>query len=159
MLDPALTTEESMEEVLMLAETLAGYAGAWLDQSPNPLNNAPLGEDDDENLRIELSMNDPELLIINVKTTGDVARTESALRDRWGGMLCVSAAERSESELRGIVEKITAERSDLLSSWPDTTTSTIHVEVIFDNGSIQQDLDERYGVGAVQVSSALLAWP
>ncbi len=159
MLDPALTTQETMEDVLAFAETLDGYAGAWLDQSPNPLNDAPLGDDDDANLGIELSMNDPELLIINVKTTGDVARAEALLRERWGGMLCVSAAERSEQEMRRITEEITADRSDLLAIWPDTTTGTIHVEVVFDDGSLQDALDERYGDGVVKVGSALVPWP
>lgn len=159
-LDPALTTEETMYTAIAAAETLDGFAGSWIDQSPNPWNaKQPEPGDDEQMLEYEMSMNDPELLILNVRTTGDVAATESALREHWGGMLCVSAAERTQEELERIQGEIDPDSVGMLGSWSDTTTGSVHVEVVFDNGSIQAELDERYGEGLVRVSSALLAWP
>lgn len=158
--DPARTTQESLDRTLAFAATMDGYAGAWIDQSVNPAAaGPPESGDDDDMIAYELSMNDPTLLILNVRTTGDLGGAESALREHWGGMLCVSAAERTEEELLRIQEELNGISSRQLSSWPDITTGIVRADVAFDDGSLQDSLDDHYGEGVVKVTSALIPWP
>lgn len=154
-LDPARTTQQTLDQVLAAAAALEGYAGAWVDQSPNPLSEKEptTGE---EMLEQELAMNDPALLIVNVRTTGDIATAETALRAHWGGMLCVSAAAHSEADLLGIQQELTL--AGVFMSWADATTGKVHVSVLFDDGTLQRELDERHGAGLVAVESALAPW-
>ena len=46
---------------------------------------------------------DPAAFVLNVTFTGDPAEHEAALREIYGGPLCVSGAERSAAELEAIV--------------------------------------------------------
>ncbi|MDP3890348.1 hypothetical protein [Nocardioides sp.] len=140
--DPARTDQASMEAVFAEASRLDDYAGAWMDQSPNPAD--PTSDPE--------AMNDPTLVIVNVTVTGDPAAAEADLREVWGGMLCVSRAEHTEAELSGIQQEL-GELPGLLSSW--SGRDRVHVEVVFDDGSLQAWVDETYGDGVVVVSSAL----
>ncbi len=130
--DPATTTEGSMNEVNRAANHLNGFARLWVD------------------------MNDPELTIVNVAVTGDTADAERALRKIWGGPLCVSNLEHTDRELRGIQREL-SRRDDMLS----VGTGRDHVElgVVWDDGSLQSRMDEQYGKGLVLVQSALAPYP
>lgn len=156
--DQSAANQEALDRTLAFAATMDGYAGAWLDQSINPTAEPDPGADDAAMIEYEESMNDPTLLILNVRTTGDIATAENALREHWGGMLCVSAAERTEAELLQIQDELNALDSRPLSSWTAVTTGVVHTSVIFDDGSLQDALDEKYGDGVVQVTSALVPW-
>lgn len=93
-LDPDKTTEESRDRTTAAAQKLPGFSTVWVDHSPNPLfGRQPAGIEE------ELAMNDPTKLILNVRVTEDLAGAEAKLRETWGGMLCVSKAEHTESEL------------------------------------------------------------
>ena len=139
---------------------MPGYAGAWLDQSVNPAYGT-VADDEEDQFEIDMSMNDPMQLVLNVSTTGDLAQVERELRGLWGGKLCVSPApgEKTEAELQAIVAEITGDSEDLLGTGVDTMTGTVSVSVIFDDGSMQDELDARFGEGIVTVDSALVPWP
>lgn len=140
--DPARTDRASMEAVFANASRRDDYAGAWMDQSPNPTD----PESDPE------GMNDPALTIVNVAVTGDPEAAEADLREVWGGMLCVSRAEHTEAELRAIQREL-GSLPGLLSS--GTGRDRVRVEVVFDDGTLQEWADRTYGDGVVVVSSAL----
>lgn len=145
--DPDLTTEATLNETMRRAGRLDGYAGSWLDQSINPAYADGIQPED------ELLMNDPRLLVVNVRVTGDPASAESLLRETWGGALCVSTATHTESELR----RIQGELGDL----PGFTSSSVgddavDLGVIYDDGSIQAWLAQEYGEGLVRVHSSLV---
>ena len=80
--DLSSTTEVSLREALQLGQTLDGYAGAWFYEGAQ--------------------VDDPTDTVLNVRTTADIAVAEQALREMWGGALCVSHAERTYAELRRI---------------------------------------------------------
>ena len=148
--EPARTTEASLTEVQRAASQLPGFAEFWYDQSINPAYGS---EDPGE---MEMLMNDPEKLVVNVSVTGDVDEAEAELRDVWGGALCVSQADHTEKELRA-VQKELMERG----GWLGIGTGQDHVDltVVHDDGSLQDRLDAEYGVGLVRVSSALQPYP
>jgi hypothetical protein len=93
-------------------------------------------------------------VILNVQFTGDLERHEAELRARWGGPRCVTAAAHTEAELRRIQEEV-ADTSGFLHSGSGNVGNRVELGVIFDDGSLQAELDERYGQGAVVVTSAL----
>ncbi|QBX56145.1 hypothetical protein EXE58_12165 [Nocardioides seonyuensis] len=93
--------------------------------------------------------------LINVAVTEDPARAEAKLRETWGGLLCVSTAEHTQRELEAIQQELN-ELPGLLSSG-STRPDHIGVTVVHDDGSIQEQVDEEYGEGLVEVSSALVS--
>lgn len=146
--DATRTTVETMDAVFERARSLPGYAAGWVDQSRNPAHGDPDTPD------IELTFTDPLHTVVNVSVTEDPQGAEAALREVWGGMLCVSEASRSEAELQAIAEEI---RGDgLLGSNADGLSGVVNVEVVYDDGALQRSLDEEYGSGVVVVSSQLV---
>lgn len=154
--DPELTTEETMYAAFEAAAQLDGYAGAWMDQSINPASGQDASADDTAADDVEDTMNDPELTIVNVRVTGDPAVAEEQLREVWGGPLCVSVAEHTEAELQEIQSRLHEEVPGVLSSGVESTANRLFVGVVYDDGSIQAELDEIHGDGVVQVDSALV---
>jgi hypothetical protein len=148
-LDPSRTTDRLMDKTFRKARRLDGYAGAWLDQSINP---ASRSTDEDA---AEL-MNDPTKLIINVAVTRDPGTAERKLREVWGGALCVSLARHTKDELAAVQDAVL---DDVIKTGNLLSMSAAHdhvdVEVIFDDGALQEDLDRPYGAGRVIVTSAL----
>ena len=143
--DPSRATYESMERTFETAHGLEGYAGSWMDQSINPASRSHAEGDD-------LLMNDPTRLIINVMVTGDTAAAEAELRDMWGGALCVSPARYSKAELLHVLHEVQS-TPDLLTA--GTGRDRVDLEVVYDDGSLQRELDDRFGAGLVVVASAL----
>lgn len=148
-LDPSHTSDRHMDRTFRKARRLDGYAGAWLDQSINPA--ACSDEEDDADL-----MNDPEKSITNVAVTTDTASAEAKLRRTWGGALCVSLAQHTDSELEAVMEQVLG-TPDLLSA--GAGRDRVNLEVIYDDGSLQNALDQQYGADLVIVSSALRPFP
>ncbi len=145
-IDPALTSQTSLEQTLQAAQARSDFAGAWVDQSINPAADGGVTSSN------EGELNDPAQLILNVAVTSDPQAVEPELRKTWGGPLCVSKAQHTERELQDIQNELSS-RSDLLYS----SSSNDHVEatVVWDDGSLQRQLDQQYGEGTVVVSSAL----
>lgn len=146
-IDPATTTDRTQQQAIRIANQLPSYAGLWVDQSINPAH-----DEDPGGLEWEMRLNDPQLLILNVAVTGDVAEAEAAIREVWGGALCVSEAPYTDRELA----KIQDEMRDLPGMrGSDRDSDGVSVWVIFDDGSLQAWADQEYGAGVVEVSSAL----
>jgi hypothetical protein len=147
-IDPETTTVETQDQALRAARRLEGYAGSWVDQSINPA----YGSDDP--YEMERALNDPKLLVLNVQVTGDTRAAETALREVWGGALCVTRAEHTERELRGIQDEAFELPGALSAS---SGFDQVEVSVVYDDGSIQAWADREYGAGVVRVFSALEA--
>lgn len=142
-LDPSSTSDESLDAAISHANSQPTVGGVWMDQSINP---QPLEEG---------KANDPAKLILNVSFTDDLERHEDAIREIWGGALCVTEASFSIAELLEIRAEVEAVVSDLhLSSGIDEVAGQVEVTVAVDEG-FQDRFDERYGAGVVAVRAAL----
>lgn len=142
-LDPDKTTQETVEATFAAAERLPGYSYSWVDHSRIDPDLPPESPE----------ANDPRLLILNVRVTEDPDGAETALRETWGGALCVTKAQRTLQELQEIQQEV----NDL----PGMLTSgqvfdSVEVGVIYDDGSLQRWADATYGEGVVQVIPALV---
>ena len=138
------------QTVLEAAQRRPDYAGAWLTQR-DPRDPSELDQElaDDPEAEVQPP-------IVNIKVTGDREAAEAELTRVWDGPLCVVAAERTEDELRTIQDELTTGTSGLVSSGVDTMAGTVHLTVTYDDGTLQAELDERYGEGVVEVESALV---
>ena len=84
-----------------------------------------------------------------MRVTDDPTRAEAAIREVWGGGLCITSAAHTEAELRQVQRQL-SDVPGFLSSGVDV--DTVEVCVASDDGSIQAGLDEQYGAGLVRVS-------
>jgi hypothetical protein len=91
--------------------------------------------------------------VVNVRVTGDLDAAESALREVWGGGLCIRGAAHTDIELAKIQAAVIESVPDLLGAGRD---ERVDVQVTYDDGSIQRSFDEQYGAGVVNVESALV---
>jgi hypothetical protein len=131
--DPDRSTAEDQEKVFAMAQRLPGYAGAWLDDRGS-------------------RSNDPRTTVVNVQVTGDVDAAEAKLRGVWGGPLCVSLAKHTEKELTRVATEVMS-RPGALHASPNR--GVVELGMDYDDGTLQRELDERYGTGLVKVHSAL----
>lgn len=154
--DPDLVSEQLMYDTFERAEELDGYAGAWMDQSLNPVQSEDLDEDADSGDQEHAeSLNDPEYVIINVRVTEDPEAAYQALREEWGGMLCVTEAEHEQAELEEIQQEI-MEIDGAQSAGVDTATNQLTLNVAYDDGSLESQLRDIYGEGTIRVTSQLV---
>jgi hypothetical protein len=137
--DPARATDEALQVAQEVAAGTPGYAGLWIDQQ------LPAGE-----LITEENGNDPQRIVLNASTAGDVAALDAALREVWGGSLCVSSAPRSEADLLAVQEEL-MDVPGALSSGPDPATGTVSLAVVRGTLEHQQELDDRFGAGTVRL--------
>jgi hypothetical protein len=136
--DPAKATDASLERTSARAARMAGYADLWLDQSGSTSTGA----------------NDPTRLILNVAFTGDLQGRQRELRETWGGALCVSKASRTEEEIRRIQDQV-EKAAGLAGLSSAGGRGVVELQVIYDDGTLQDEFDHKYGQGVVRVSSAL----
>lgn len=127
-IDPATATEPALLAALGYAQAQPGYADSWVDG------------------------HNPSLLVLNLRFTGDLERHEAAVREVWGGSLCVSAAERTQAELLAIQDEV-HEAVDAVRS--HTTFGAVEVQVWLAEPGLQEMLDERYGQGVVEIVNIL----
>lgn len=142
--DPATTTATAISAARARAESLAGYTAAWPDSSPWP-----------DEVPSEEKPVDPTHVVFNVLSTGDPSEVERAMREVWGGALCIEQTEHSETELLAVTKLLGDSPPEGLLSW-GPVRDTIEASVFYDDGSIQQVLDEDYGVGVITVTSRLV---
>ncbi|WP_143738241.1 hypothetical protein [Microbacterium esteraromaticum] len=153
-LDAERTSDETMNRAFERAAELPGYAASWVDRSRIP----QVGSDATAEEEVAATASSPELTIVNVAVVGDTSAAEAVMREEWGGMLCVSAAERTEAELQDIAAEVTSEdslSSGTLGVAPNGMTGQVELQVVYDDGSLQRQLDDEYGAGIVVVSSML----
>jgi hypothetical protein len=144
-LDPEKTTDASLEAMYDRVHRLPGYADSWVDQSRNHRTGSDAEHPDG-------FMNDPTLLTYNVRVTGDPAEAEKEIREFWGGALCVTRVKHTEKELTGIQAEV-SKLPGMLSNTVQHQAAQIYV--IYDDGTLQAWADMKYGVGLVEISSAL----
>lgn len=144
--DESLTSDESLDSAIAHARSQIDVGGVWVDQSINPA----LAEEPND----ETKANDPTKLILNVSFTDDLKQHEDAIRERWGGALCVSRAPISAADLAEIRGEVEAEVGDFLFSAIDEVRGRVEIGVPVDNG-LQARFDERYGPGVVEVQAQL----
>lgn len=152
---PERTTEETLQQTRQAAEDLPGYAGVWVDQSLNPVSAEDINEaGEEEAVELESQLNDPEYTILNVRVADDPEGAYEVLREEWGGMLCVSEAAYTEEELLAVQEQL-EEIPGMIGSSVDNTTNQLSVQVEYDDGTLQSQLDEHYGPGVVDIESLM----
>jgi hypothetical protein len=148
-IDAERTTSESLEQTIEVAKTLPGFAAVWLDKIKHPVvGAAPDDDPDDEDEGMDL----PESVILNVAVTGDHGPANAGLRNTWGGALCVSGARYTLRELQRIQHTLAAQPGALTAG---SFRDHVDLHVIYDDGSLQSSLDEKYPPGLVRVTSAL----
>lgn len=151
-LDPATTTTSARGRANRVAEALPDYGLLWVDQSINPRWQDY--EDGDWSLEVQQAMNDPAYTVLNVGVTDDLAGAEAAVREVWGGPLCVSRVANTFARLR----EVAGELQDLpggLGAQFGSISNRVELPVVHDDGSIQAWVDEEYGQDVVVVTSVL----
>lgn len=134
--DAAATSLDAYNAALGYASAQPDHAVSWIDDS--------IGD----------GSGDPTQSVLNFRFTGGLERHRAALRAIWGGPLCISQGERSQAKMKAI-EGDVLEGLEELYSGVDAFASVVHVQVILAEPGLQEELDERYGQGLVEVTSAL----
>ena len=99
--------------------------------------------------------------VLIVTTTGDLAETEAAARELWGGPLCVAPAQRTGEELRAVQQAITGGESgeglveDFLSAGVDARNEQVTLGVLLATKELQEQMDAEFGEGLVRLEGAL----
>ncbi|MEV0378991.1 hypothetical protein [Nonomuraea sp. NPDC050643] len=142
--DPARTTERTMQKAMDRARTAKEFAGAWIDRlgpEPDPATEEPV---------------DARRYVLNLKFTGDLSGREAWIREVWGGALCLSGAERTEAELHAIQRKVEDELGDgMFATTPDTMTNQVSVGVWVATDDLRRRLEDEHGAGAVVLDGLL----
>lgn len=152
--DDAMASPGDMTRAMRVAEELSDYALAWVDQSINPSWEEWESSDATPSREVEEALNDPAYSVLNVGVTDDLAGAEAAVSEVWGGALCVHHAANSFTRLEEVTEEL-RELPGSLDAQFGTVDNRVHLTVIHDDGSIQAWVEEEYGAGMVEVSSAL----
>ena len=135
-LDPERTSSVTMDRGIAAAAAIDGFAVAWIDRNPGTAR--------------------PEWVVLNVLTSGDVAATEAAVREHWGGALCVTGgAARSAAELDAVVTDLIASEPPPCAVGPDPFEGRVDVTVWVATPELQESYDRRYGRGLVHLEALL----
>jgi hypothetical protein len=151
--DPSRASDEDFAAGAAVAQSQPGYVALWVDYAGG------LTADD---VARRLEEGEPVLQIMNVVVTEDVAGAEAAIRESWGGPLCVTRRQgHTEAELAAIREEALAfiqEELGLRYLWSSGGDVGLAAEVgvvVDPGGAGQAALDERYGPGMVKLFPAL----
>jgi hypothetical protein len=136
--DPAKVTEKTMKEAISDASTAADFAGAWLSRTPGspPSQASDLGDD-------------WSMYVVNLAFTGDHIRREHEIREIWGGALCVSGAEHTESKLNSIRRTLERELDELGTVSISVPENRVEMVLPVVTDELRRTLDDRYGPGVV----------
>lgn len=145
--DPGRTSMADFNAASGAANRLAGHGMTWVDTSGDPRTPEEIDQE------MADGNDDVSSWVLNVSVTEDLDAAEAALREHWGGGLCVSEAPYTQAELRDIQREVN-ELPGMTSSGADG--DHVFLGVVYDDGSLQAWLDEEYGEGLVRVSSALV---
>ncbi|WP_055479928.1 hypothetical protein [Sphaerimonospora mesophila] len=142
--DPVKATDQAIDAAIDLAEKLPGYAGSWLDQGY-------LDEIEGYDPRdpMEGYANDPKRLVLNLRFTGDPAVHERAIREVWGGALCLSPAQHTRAKLHAIQRRMEKEIKGLYSLSTDELAGHVDAGVWVVTPELRRQVDETYGAGLV----------
>lgn len=145
--DPATATNDDADAAMAYAESQPDWASAWSD---------PFDRSAEDPTSPEYGMVIFAKVVLNFRFTGDVERHEAALREIWGGALCVSKAPAPMDDLEAIQNELTDSigMPNLVGVGVDAVSNVVDLEVFIDDG-VQQSVDEQYGEGVVRVSAEL----
>jgi hypothetical protein len=143
--DPGRASEDDFAAAQRMAQREPDFAGLWIDHLKDPNPDAP---------------SDARQIVISAAFTGDLERHEAELREAWGGPLCLVEHPRSYRDLRVIQKELSPGRKgnlglQILGSSIDVVNNVVEVHVVLLDDEDQEALDERYGKGTVQATSAL----
>jgi hypothetical protein len=153
--DAALATDAAFEAARRYAEAQPDYAALWIDNLVEPSEEVVPG---------------PATFVLNVRFTGDPGGHEAALREIYGGPLCVTTgALVTAAELRSIQEQVNlgldtpeAVAAGIYAGHGQTTGAdelrgvvVATVFVVIDDARAQAWLDAKWGPGLVEVSGML----
>ncbi|TMR23109.1 hypothetical protein ETD86_09380 [Nonomuraea turkmeniaca] len=142
--EPAKTTERTMNEAIERARTAEEFAGAWIDRlGPEP------GPEQEETL-------DARKYVVNLRFTGELQGREAWIREVWGGALCVTGARHGEAELQRIQREAEAAVGDgLVSASTDEISNQVKVSTWLAGDDLRRTFDQKYGAGVVVFDSVL----
>ncbi|NRQ30721.1 hypothetical protein HII36_02565 [Nonomuraea sp. NN258] len=150
--DPAKATEKAMRAAIRRAERLDGHAATWLDQS---YLDTVDGFDLDDPDSVERYGNDSKRLVLNLLFTGDPTRHEAAIRELWGGALCLGRAERSAAELAEATKRAEKEITDRVYVVTDGRAGRVEIGLWVATPERQREANRRYGEGVVVLRGLL----
>lgn len=145
--DPATTSLDAQDQLGAMIQAHPDAAGLWVDQSINPALTDGVLDPGDERVA-----NDPTLLVVNIRTTGDVDAMTAEARAIWGGALCVTTVEHRMSELQAIQAQLTP--PEVMRSLIDVVGNVVDVLVPVADDATVAELTERFGT-AVRVEGWL----
>jgi len=151
--DPSRVSDEDFDAGAAAAKARPDHVALWVDY---------VGDHTPEELA-QLAMEGTSVLqIMNVVVTDDIAGAEAAIREGWGGPLCITQREgHTEEELEDIraeAERFVQEELGLRFTWSSDGDLGLAAEigvVVDPGGAGQAALDERYGPGMVRLFPAL----
>jgi hypothetical protein len=151
--DPSRAADSDFAAGASAAQARPDYVALWVDYA---------GDFTDDELARRLNEGKPVLQIMNVVVAEDAAAAETAIREVWGGPLCVTQREgHTAKELAAIREDaVRFIQEDLglqyLSSASGPVGLAAEIGVVVDPGGAGQTaVDERFGQGLVRLAAAL----
>jgi hypothetical protein len=151
--EPSRISEADFDAGAAAARARPDHVALWVDY---------VGDDTPDELAQRLSEGETVLQIMNVVVTDDVAGAEAAIREVWGGPVCVTQREgHTEEELAAIraeAERFVQEDLGLRFTWSSDGGLGLAAEigvVVDPGGAGQVALDARYGSGMVKLFPAL----
>lgn len=137
--DPALLSLEAEGALHEYIQAQPEYSASWVDNATDPaFDPARLGE----------YQYDPSAVVTNVRFTEDADRHEAAMRELWGGPLCVTEGGVAKSELDDVRAEVEA-----MFEWGwsnvDEIAGEVQLGVDVVDPVVQAELDERFGEGVV----------
>jgi hypothetical protein len=140
--DPSRTAESDRIAAMRVAEDLPGYAGIWIDQLAEPVD----------------EIQGPVVLVVGI--AGDADSFEDELRAVWGGPLCMVGFAHTHRELRQTQSALSdggaaALGLELLWSSVNVMENRVEIGTVVANASDREALDAAYGEGVVLAVPAL----
>jgi hypothetical protein len=139
--DPPVS-QEDLGPINSFVSDQPDFAGDWIDYQGQPDANGDHGSD--------------RTFVFNAAFTGDLAKHQQEIEQRWSGPVCVVQMPRTYKELRSIQAQLSGVQGlDVLDSDVDIVRNRVDVDVVFMDAGLRQDLDSRFGPGAVDATPAL----
>ncbi|RYC10412.1 hypothetical protein [Nocardioides zhouii] len=136
--DPARSTQDDLGAAMNTASGLPGFASGAVstpDGEPGP--------------------DDPAQTVFSLYVVGDPAAAEAAIREVWGGMLCVTEVERTDDDFEQMQGEVIEAEVPGMSQVGGNLDNQLEIVVFHDDSSIQRWADQVYGEGVVVVESNL----
>jgi hypothetical protein len=135
------------------AQARPDYVALWVDYA---------GDYTPDELAQRLNEGKPVVQIMNVVVAEDVAGAEAAIREVWGGPLCITQREghtaQELEQMREEAERFIQEELGLRYLWSASGPVGLAAEigvVVDPDGAGQSAVDERFGPGLVRLVPAL----